>query len=360
MKKSCCTPSKEQAPAAATTASRDQGKPAGGGSCVDPSVTSLTPTLDTITFADSGSTEGMIRLPGGVFLMGAENDRMFPEDAEGPVRSVEVKPIYIDATTVTNDQFAAFVEATGYKTESEKFGWSFVFHTHLPSKFAQSLRKTNAVVGLEWWLAVPGACWCRPFGERSSLKGLADYPVVHVSWNDATAYCQWAGKRLPTEAEWEYAARGGVEQKVFPWGDQLEPRGKHMCNVWQGKFPEKDTAEDGFAGPCPADAYKPNGFGLYNTSGNVWEWCGDWFSATLHHEQLRALGYQSNAGPAHEQGLPPLHNPAGPDRGTHKVQKGGSYLCHRSYCNRYRTGARTGNTPDSATTNNGFRCVRDV
>jgi len=355
-KKSCCTPSKDQAPASATVAARQQG----GGTCVDPRMSALTPTADNIAHADAGSTDGMVKLPGGTFLMGADNDRMFPEDGEGPVREVALRPFYIDATSVTGAQFAAFVDATGYQTESEKFGWSFVFHTHLSKKYAATLRKTNAVVGLEWWLAVPGASWKRPFGERSSLRGYENHPVMHVSWNDAIAYCRWAGKRLPTEAEWEYAARGGKEQAVFPWGDQLEPRGRHVCNVWQGRFPEEDAADDGFAGPCPVDAYKPNGYGLYNTCGNVWEWCGDWFSADLHLRLLQQRGYQPNGKKAYEQGLDPLDNPTGAETGTHKVQKGGSYLCHRSYCNRYRVGARTGNTPDSATTNNGLRCVRDA
>jgi formylglycine-generating enzyme required for sulfatase activity len=351
-KKSCCTPSKVQAPAVPVEPGRK--------SCVDPSQTALTPTSENIAHANTGSTDNMIKLPGGTFLMGADNDRMFPEDGEGPVREVAVKPFYIDATAVTGAQFERFVNDTGYETESETFGWSFVFHLHVPKKYAQTLRQTNAVVGLEWWLAVPGACWKRPFGERSSLKGLEDHPVMHVSWNDAIRYCQWAGKRLPTEAEWEYAARGGLEQKIFPWGDQLEPRGKHVCNVWQGKFPQTNTADDGYEGTGPVDAYKPNGYGLYNCSGNVWEWCGDWFSADLHFNKLVELGYEPNGKKAYEQNLPPLDNPAGAATGTHKVQKGGSYLCHRSYCNRYRVGARTGNTPDSATTNNGFRCVRDL
>ncbi len=329
-KKACCTPSV----ASGTLAARENvtGAPPPQG-----------PTSDNIDHADSGSTDGMVKLPGGAFLMGTEADDAWKDDGEGPVRETVVDPFYIDTAAVTNAQFEKFVEATGYQTESERFGWSFVFHLHLSKKYAHKLQQTRAVVGLEWWIAVPGAHWRRPYGERSDIANRMDHPVVHVSWNDAIAYCHWAGKRLPTEAEWEYAARGGHEQRAFPWGDHLTPRGKFKCNTFQGRFPEQDTGEDGFAGTCPVDAFEPNGYGLWNTSGNVWEWCGDWFSPTWHVEHPERA----------------KANPRGADTGTHKLQKGGSYLCHVSYCNRYRTAARTGNTPDSGTSNNGFRCVRD-
>ncbi|MFA9478287.1 formylglycine-generating enzyme family protein [Phycisphaerales bacterium AB-hyl4] len=342
-KKACCTPGDRQA-ASATVAAR-QGSATADGSPV-PMVD--VPTAEPIRHADIGSTDGMIKLSGGTFRMGTDSDQQWEADGEGPVREVSVRPFYIDATCVTNAAFEKFVNDTGYRTDAEAFGWSFVFHTHLPSKFANRMKKTNAVVGLTWWIAVPGACWRKPFGERSDLKGLADYPVVHISWNDALRYAQWAGKRLPFEAEWEFAARGGHDQRIYPWGDELTPTGKHMCNIWQGKFPERDTAEDGFAGTCPVDAFPANDYGLHNTSGNVWEWCTEWFDPAWHVE----------ASPeTRDNPTGPLTNDGGQ---THKLQKGGSYLCHRSYCNRYRVAARTGNMPDSTTTNAGFRCVRDV
>lgn len=306
----------------------------------------------------------MVNLPGGAFLMGTDYNEGFPEDGEGPVREVTLRPFWIDTTTVTNTQFAAFIKATDYVTEAERFGWSFVFHLHLSPKYAEKLRGDARVPQTPWWLAVPGAKWDRPFGERSTIKKIMDHPVVHVSWNDAVAYCEWAGKRLPTEAEWEYAARGGHEQRLFPWGDVLEPRGQHRCNVWQGAFPTHNTAADGYVGTAPADAFAPNGFGLFNPAGNVWEWTNDGFSPTWH--QTESPETRDNPiGPVPEISPTDSQNPKSQIRNlksvfTHKVQKGGSYLCHRSYCNRYRLGARTANTPDSATTNNGFRCVRDV
>jgi len=276
--------------------------------------------------------------------MGTDSPLQWETDGEGPIREVMLNPFCIDRTAVTNRSFAQFVEATGYQTDSQRIGWSFVFRNHLPRKYAQQLARTRAVVGSEWWLGVPDACWCKPLGSRSDLSGQEDHPVVHVSWNDAQQYCRWAGKRLPSEAEWEYAARGGLAQAIYPWGDELTPKGKHHCNVWQGKFPQHDTAADGFAGTCPADAFGANGYGLYNCVGNIWEWIGDWFSVDWHQTESSTT----------------RQNPHGPNRGQRKTQKGGSYLCHHSYCNRYRVAARTANTPDSAADNAGFRCVRDI
>lgn len=307
-------------------------------------VTSV-PLAERITHADSGSTENMVQLEGGVFRMGTDReDLMWKDDGEGPVREVEVKPFWIDTTAVTNEQFAKFVDETDYVTDAQRFGWSFVFHLLMPKKRSLGLKTENSVKDLQWWIGVPNAYWKHPEGERSNIKDRMDHPVTHVSWNDAMAYCQWAGKRLATEAEWEYAARGGLDQKVYPWGDNLTPRNKHRCNIWQGKFPVENSAEDGFVGTCPANHYEPNGFGLYNCAGNVWEWVGDWYAPQWHIENPERAA----------------NDPTGADEGTHKMQKGGSFLCHHSYCNRYRVAARTGNTPDSTTSNCGFRCVRDI
>ena len=287
----------------------------------------------------TGSTQDMIRLDGGRFLMGTDKEG-FPADGEGPVRKVVLDPFWIDRYPVTNNQFAEFARATGYRTEAEAFGWSFVFQGHIASEDYQRLVE-DTVAGAEWWCKVRHADWKHPEGPDSNISGRPHHPVVHVSWNDATAFADWAGKRLPTEAEWEYAARGGLEQKLFPWGDELTPGGGHLCNIWQGEFPVHDTAEDGFAAPAAVDAFPPNAYGLYTITGNAWEWCADWFHPTFHRNSSKL-------------------NPTGPHTGASKVIRGGSYLCHASYCNRYRVAARTSNTIDSATTNMSFRCVRDV
>jgi formylglycine-generating enzyme required for sulfatase activity len=188
---------------------------------------------------------------------------------------------------------------------------------------------------------VSGADWRHPEGPDSSVDARLHHPAVHISWNDAGEYARWAGKRLPTEAEWEFAARGGLEQKKYPWGDELTPSGTHLCNIWQGSFPHQDLGEDGYTAPAPVDAFPPNGYGLYTITGNAWEWCQDWFSPDWHVRATRV-------------------NPVGPPSGAQKLMKGGSYLCHKSYCNRYRVAARTSNTADSTTTNISFRCVRDL
>ncbi|PZE20060.1 formylglycine-generating enzyme family protein [Paenibacillus xerothermodurans] len=283
--------------------------------------------------------EGMIHLSGGDFLMGTDDGEGFPADGEGPVRTVTLSPFYIDPCTVSNGQFAEFIESTGYVTEAERFGWSFVFHL-LASDNVRA-QTTQAVSGTPWWLAVQGAYWRQPEGPDSNIEQRMDHPVIHVSWNDAMAYCRWAGKRLPTEAEWEYAARGGLLQKRYPWGDLLKPDGEHRCNIWQGKFPVKNNASDGYISTAPVKSFPPNGYGLYNVAGNVWEWCSDWFSPT----------YPATA---------PRANPTGPAKGENRVMRGGSYLCHKSYCNRYRVAARSSNTPDSSAGNMGFRCAADA
>jgi formylglycine-generating enzyme required for sulfatase activity len=280
----------------------------------------------------------MTRLEGGSFLMGTDDRDGFPEDGEGPVRDVELSPFWIDHCAVSNRRFAEFVDATDYVTEAEHYGWSFVYGGLLPDEFPS----TRGVVDAPWWRQVFGAAWRTPEGPQSSIDGRPDHPVVHVSWRDATAYCSWAGLRLPTEAEWERAARGGLEQARFPWGDGREPGGEHRMNVWQGVFPSTNTLEDGYLGTCPVDEFPANDLGLHNTSGNVWEWCADWFDATFDPETRGGK------------------NPRGPSDGEARVTRGGSYLCHDSYCNRYRVGARNSNTADSSTGNIGFRCARDI
>jgi formylglycine-generating enzyme required for sulfatase activity len=268
--------------------------------------------------------------------MGSEDRWAYPGDGEGPVREVELSAFSIGAYAVSNAAFARFAEETDYLTDGERFGWSFVFAGRLPDDFPP----TEGVVQAPWWRKVEGADWRHPEGPHSSIAERLDHPVLHVSWDDANAYCAWTGARLPTEAEWEFAARGGQEGKTFPWGDELEPDGEHRMNVWQGEFPSRNTAADGFVGTAPVFSFPPNGYGLHNMTGNVWEWTADWFHPTYRQRDGK-------------------RDPAGPPHGTNRVQKGGSYLCHHSYCRRYRVAARQGSTPDSSTGNVGFRCARD-
>ncbi len=284
-----------------------------------------------------GDVDGLVQLDGGEFLMGTDDAEGFPEDGEGPVRAVTLRPFRIDPVAVSNARFATFVDATGFVTEAERFGWSFVFAGLLADRFPP----TRGIEQAPWWRQVFGADWRHPEGPQSSVEDRAQHPVVHVAFSDALAYCRWAGARLPTEAEWEYAARGGLEQARFPWGDELTPGGQHRCNIWQGRFPSVNSLDDGYLGTAPVDAYPPNGFGLHNVAGNVWEWCADWFSPVTN-----------SSGPAED--------PTGPTSGDSKVIRGGSYLCHSSYCNRYRVAARSANTPDSSTGNTGFRVARDA
>ena len=268
--------------------------------------------------------------------MGSESDEGEPSDGEAPSRRVTLRPFCIDAFATTNLQFRAFVEDTGYITEAEAAGWSFVFAGLLPEDFPE----TQGVQAAPWWRAVERASWRTPEGPHSDTSSRAHHPVVHISWNDASAFCEWAGGRLPTEAEWEYAARGDLEGKRFPWGDDLEPAGHHRMNVWQGHFPATNTLDDGYLGSAPVDSFEPNAFGLYNMCGNAWEWCSDWFTA-------------QHSGAA-------LVDPAGPKAGVQRVIRGGSYLCHESYCNRYRVSARSSNTPGSTTGHMGFRMAVDA
>ena len=215
--------------------------------------------------------------------MGTDGLYGYGEDGEGPAHEVQLSPFSIGRCAVTNAEFAAFVAATGQRTEAEVFGWSFVFAGFLPDDGPA----TRVVAGAPWWRPVEGADWAHPGGPRSSIDDRADHPVVHVSWNDAGAFCAWAGARLPTEAEWEYAARGGLVQARFPWGDELEPGGEHRMNVFQGSFPAQNTVADGYAGTAPVKAFEPNGFGLYQMTGNAWEWTADWFDPAYYRVSPR-------------------------------------------------------------------------
>ncbi|WCE02538.1 formylglycine-generating enzyme family protein (plasmid) [Streptomyces sp. HUAS 31] len=283
------------------------------------------------------SYRGMVTLPGGSFRMGNEDAHANPADGEGPVRQVTLPPFRIDACAVTNAQFAAFVKDTGHVTAAERFGWSYVFAGFLTP---ERVHASRAAAGTPWWRGVRGAAWRAPEGPGSAIEGRSRHPVVHVTWDDARAYAAWAGKRLPTEAEWEYAARGGLDQARYPWGDELTPRGRWRCNIWQGDFPVVNTADDGHVGTAPVDTYRPNAYGLFNVVGNVWEWTADRFTTSHTADAVTA--------------------PRGPDEGDTRVMRGGSYLCHDSYCNRYRVAARTSNTPDSSSGNCGFRCAADM
>lgn len=263
-----------------------------------------------------------IAIPATTFLMGSDDDAGYPSDEEGPVREIELDAFALDQHAVTNSDFGKFVDATGFQTTAETEGWSFVFGGLLPDDHPE----TRGVASAPWWRQIFGASWQHPHGPDSNVADRGDHPVVHVSWFDAQAYCQWVGGRLPTEAEWECAARGGLVQKRFPWGDEETPDGIHRCNVWHGEFPTTNTLDDGWYDTAPVGTFEPNGLGLFNMVGNAWEWCSDWFR---------------------------------PEQPTARVMRGGSFLCNPSYCFRYRNSARNSNTPDSSTGNLGFRVAHD-
>jgi formylglycine-generating enzyme required for sulfatase activity len=279
---------------------------------------------------------GLVSLAGGEFTMGSDGTDAVPGDGEGPARRVALERFSIGATTVTNREFAEFVRAARYVTDAERIGWSFVFYLQLAENARRGARQVAP--GLPWWVPVEHASWQRPEGSASHVHLRSEHPVVHVSWNDCRAYCEWAGVRLPSEAEWEFAARGGVEQTRFPWGNELLRDGVPRCNVWRGEFPHAPA--DGWSpGPQKARSGEPNGHGLYNVCGNVWEWCADWYTPDYHV----ATG---NSNPLYTR-------PTG-----RRSMRGGSFLCHDSYCNRYRLSGRTANTQDSAASNIGFRIAR--
>lgn len=309
-----------------------------GDACCGPSRGSGTervPGPDTTPRTTADGLE-LVGVAGGRVRIGNPRDDGYPADGEGPVHEVVLAPYRIAPTTVTNREFERFVAATGHVTEAERFGWSFVFAGQLPDEFPL----TRGVVGAEWWRQVHGATWRSPEGPQADLEGRGEHPVVHVAWSDAVAYCAWIGARLPTEAEWEHAARGGLEGEPFPWGSELEPGGDHRMNVFQGEFPVHDLGLDGHTGTAAVRSFPPNGFGLHEVTGNVWEWCADWFDA----------GYYARS---------PVADPRGPEAGTHRVMRGGSFLCHESYCRRYRVDARSGNTPDTSSSHLGFRIAAD-
>ncbi|MCP5262345.1 MAG: formylglycine-generating enzyme family protein [Rhodoferax sp.] len=299
MAASCCGPS------GGTTAAPLAAQPAGP-ACPQPGGSGIGDTA-----------HAWCLVPAGSFMMGNEGPDAMPGDGEGPVRAVALDAFRIGATTVTNAAFAAFVRATHYVTDAERAGNSFVFYLQLPETTRRQMR--HAVSGLPWWLPVPDASWQRPEGPGSQVHERSLHPVVHVSWNDAVAYCRWAGTRLPSEAQWERAARGGLAGCRFPWGDDLfDARGLPRCNVFRGQFPNRPVPGWQPA-PIAAGAGEPNGFGLINACGNVWEWCADELASGV-----RAL-------------------------------RGGSFLCHDSYCNRYRVAARSSNTTTTSASNIGFR-----
>ncbi|HET7413614.1 MAG TPA: formylglycine-generating enzyme family protein [Pararhizobium sp.] len=306
------------------------------GKCCTPSRAG-TPSVKSAHWGSTGYSGAhgieQANVPAGAFLMGDANNDGLPGDGEQPVHQVRLSAFSIDATSVTNADFGQFVDETGYRTEAEIYGYSAVFHLAVDALDEDLLGRPPET---PWWLGVAGADWRHPEGRRSHIEDREAHPVVHVSWNDAAAYCAWAGRRLPTEGEWEYAARGGLSGKRYPWGDELQPTGDWHCNIWQGRFPEEDEGADGWRGTAPVRSYRPNGYGLWQMVGNVWEWCADWFEP----------GYYFCS---------PADDPEGPAVGLRRVLRGGSYLCHASYCNRYRNSARSSNTPDSSASNIGFR-----
>jgi sulfatase modifying factor 1 len=291
----------------------------------------------------------MVWIPGGRFTMGSNTGA--PD--ERPAHVVELKGFWMDRTEVTNEEFQRFVKATGYVTLAERPPDPQQFPDAPPENLVAGAGVFTPNPDIEsfenplaWWRWQPGACWKHPEGPDSDLVGRQNHPVVHVCWDDAQAYAKWAGKRLPTEAEWEFAARGGLNDKPFVWGDQAPLPGH--ANIWQGKFPQSNTAADGFRGTSPVGSFPPNGYALVDMAGNVWEWCSDWYRPDTYANSA----IQNPRGPADS------HDPQEPGM-PKKVMRGGSFLCNDSYCGGYRPSARMKSSPDTGLAHTGFRCVKD-
>ena len=319
----------------------------------------------------------MVLVPGGEFTMGSDAEWAFPN--EKPAHRVVVTPFFLDVKPVTNAEFAEFVKATGYQTLAERpVDWEEVKKQvppgtpKPPDEVLQPgslvFRPTDGPVDLrdmsQWWVWTTGASWKHPEGPGSSLEGRSDHPVVQVAFEDAQAYAKWAGKRLPTEAEWEFAACGGMDGKRYAWGDEERPKGKFMANRWTGNFPYLNDAEDGFAGTSPAGAFPPNGYGVFDMGGNVWNWCSDFYRAnTFADRSGDSKACCDPKGPV--DSLERVQMPGDPSPpmmpgAERRVTKGGSFLCHPAYCESYRPAARRGTTPDTGSSHVGFRCAKDV
>lgn len=283
-----------------------------------------------------------VKIPKGKFLMGATTSEGKDIDKELPQVEIYLDEFEISETTITNKQFLEFIESTNYVTTAEKYNASFVFYLLADEKLVETSRKAPMT---PWWLYVEGANWKQPFGPGSSIENIMDHPVVHVSYIDALEFCKWEGSRLPTEAEWEYAARAGSTSR-WPWGDNFILNNKYHANIWQGHFPYENSQEDGFIGTCPAKHFEANTFGLYNVIGNVWEWCSN--PRAIDLSEFKNKDYKDFI----------VNNISSINEESEYAIKGGSFLCHDSYCNRYRLGARNGNTANSTSSNCGFRVCK--
>ena len=332
-----------------------------------PGASSFLPTIENKTPAPAPAPEGMVWVPGGEFSMGSDDPRESicgGPDAMGdarPIHRVYVDGFWMDKTDVTNGQFDKFAKATSYVTVAERVPTKEEFPDAPPENLVAGSTVFTPTAGpvplndhYQWWRYEKGASWRHPEGPESDLKGKENYPVVHVACEDALAYAKWAGKRLPTEAEFEFAARGGLAGKLYAWGDDLRPAGKSMANTYQGQFPVNDTGQDGFAGIAPVAQFAPNGYGLYDMAGNVWQWCSDWYRPD-YFEQLAALGGVAR----NPQGPDASFDPAEPTE-KKRVHRGGSFLCTDQYCTRYMVGTRGKGEVSTGSNHVGFRCVKSV